>query len=119
MKTLIAAVLSVLLCAGLSAAQGQKAVHKDCSKCHQDAGKKPQALVKATIDDLCLGCHAARKGKDHPVGLVSKVAPKGLPLDKESRLTCITCHEPHGKQTVGSLLRMEFNSLCRSCHTDK
>ncbi len=89
--------------------------HNDCTVCHVDAISDPGKL-KAGPNELCLTCHQSSKGNDHPVGIVPALKPRELPLDKENRITCVTCHEPHGKQPYDRLLRMEFNSLCKSCH---
>ncbi|MBZ0304562.1 MAG: hypothetical protein K8I82_00710, partial [Anaerolineae bacterium] len=70
---------------------------------------------KAGLSQACLKCHPGSENRDHPIGVTPRKA-EGLPLDEESRITCITCHEPHGKETFGQLLRKDFNSLCRSCH---
>lgn len=90
-------------------------VHQDCSVCHKDVDKDPGAL-KADINQICLGCHEKSKRNDHPIGLVPAIKPKELPLDKEGKITCVTCHEPHGWKPYDKLLRMEFNSLCKACH---
>lgn len=88
--------------------------HKVCANCHLSEGT--DRIME--INELCLKCHPANKS-DHPTGVVSKVIPERLPLDSEKRVTCYTCHEPHGKNTVNKLLRMDFNRLCLSCHRDK
>ncbi len=103
-----------LLCAGAAGAGTGNEVHKTCTSCHKD--EKDFSAIKKHINETCLECHAGSKKNDHPVGVVSKATPEGLPLDAENRITCVTCHEPHGKGTAANLLRMEFNTLCRSCH---
>ncbi|MBI5675409.1 MAG: cytochrome c3 family protein [Nitrospirae bacterium] len=110
----IAVLISILLlfCPGLSNAVIPEA-HTVCASCH--TGKVPSA-IKGEINEICMGCHPPHPGRDHPVNVVQEKISGKLPLDKEKRITCITCHEPHGKKTVGKLLRMEINTLCIACH---
>jgi predicted CXXCH cytochrome family protein len=85
--------------------------HKSCGDCHLRGAK----LKDMPLNDLCLQCHPANIN-DHKLGVIPKLLPKGLPLDKENRITCVTCHEPHGRGTTTKLLRLEHNSLCVACH---
>ncbi len=87
------------------------AAHTGCSDCHT----RGKALKKPTVNELCLSCHPDNT-KDHILGMSPKTQPAGLPLDKDKKMTCITCHEPHGKGTVDKLLRMDKASLCAACH---
>ncbi|MBA3015402.1 MAG: cytochrome c3 family protein [Proteobacteria bacterium] len=87
--------------------------HKKCVSCHELRGADEN--IRETVNSLCLGCHAANI-TDHKLDIVSNTAPESLPLDSQKRIICITCHEPHGKNTVGKFLRMEREKLCLSCH---
>jgi predicted CXXCH cytochrome family protein len=102
-----------LFCGAASGAEKAKEIHKDCTLCHKDPDFK---TIKANVNEPCLKCHPASLGKDHPIGVVPKKMPGDLPLGEGNVITCITCHEPHGKDTFGMLLRKDFTSLCRSCH---
>lgn len=104
-------ILILLLSIKIGGTEITKEIHKDCKACHSTEDFK----IKIEINELCLKCHSANRN-DHPIGVVSKWTPARLPLDKENKLTCITCHEPHGKDTVNKLLRMDPDSLCLSCH---
>lgn len=114
-RTIFWNLLILVLSGGVAGAATTIEAHQDCALCHVDVEKKPAAL-KAAISDTCLGCHQSSKRNDHSVGVTPKVIPEGLPLDKENKITCVTCHEPHGKGAGEKLLRMEFNTLCRACH---
>ena len=92
-------------------AESVTTAHKTCNDCHLRGMK----LKDIPLNELCLECHPTN-ASDHKLGVIPKLLPKGLPLDKEGRITCLTCHEPHGKGTAASLLRLEPNSLCVSCH---
>ncbi|HWR73371.1 MAG TPA: cytochrome c3 family protein [Nitrospirota bacterium] len=89
--------------------------HKKCITCHLD--RNNLSSIK-NINTLCLGCHPANT-KDHKLDVVSNTAPVTLPLSN-GRITCNTCHDPHGKKTAGEpLLRLDPATLCVSCHPKK
>lgn len=90
-----------------------KKPHEDCLNCHKEKDSKE---LKSPVNELCLKCHPLSTQRDHPVNIKATVRPVKLPLDSEGRITCITCHEPHGKTGKERLLRMQFNDLCRECH---
>lgn len=106
-------IMNFLCCTFLIAVGSASASHTGCSDCHT----RGRALKAATINDLCLSCHPANT-KDHVLGVVPQKAPIGLPLDRDRKMTCDTCHEPHGKGTVGKLLRMDKATLCATCHSE-
>ncbi len=88
--------------------------HVACTDCHL----RGKALKAATVNALCLSCHPGNT-KDHILGVIPTAPNLTLPLDKENKITCITCHEPHGKGTVAKLLRIDRERLCSACHTPK
>ena len=96
-------------------AEAVTAVHKNCPNCHTGLNAPGMPPLKAGVVELCLSCHPANT-RDHLLGAVPGTPPAGLPLDKERKMTCITCHEPHGKGTATKLLRMKSNDLCQACH---
>lgn len=86
--------------------------HTKCITCHVD--RNNLSSIK-NINTLCLGCHPANT-KDHKLDVITKTAPAELPLSN-GRITCNTCHDPHGKKTSGEpLLRLDAPTLCVSCH---
>lgn len=97
-----------------SIASAETAVHASCTNCHA----RGKALKAATIDELCFSCHPGN-AKDHVLGVVSVTPVSSLPLDKGGKVTCFTCHEPHGKGSTDKLLRLEKGQLCISCHQPK
>lgn len=100
-------VLSVLL-GGTSFAG-----HNGCGDCHV----RGTGLKTKKVNDLCLSCHPENI-KDHVLDVVSKSAPRGLPLDVENRITCITCHDAHDRAGRQDMLRMDASQLCVPCHPD-
>jgi predicted CXXCH cytochrome family protein len=102
------------LCFFPAYAEEPKTGHKDCTTCHGKDEEK--TAIKKKINETCLACHPGNKGRDHEVGIVSKMPDNKLPLGEGDIITCATCHEPHGKTKEKALLRMNFNDLCKSCH---
>lgn len=88
------------------------AEHTRCVTCHVD--RNNLSSIK-DINTLCLGCHPANT-RDHRLEVFPAKAPITLPLSS-GRITCNTCHDPHGKKTAGApLLRLAPAALCVSCH---
>jgi predicted CXXCH cytochrome family protein len=87
----------------------------DCNECH-----KSHSIVPPNQDSRsCIKCHEDQTGENsHPTGVVFEgEPPEGIPLSKDGKLTCNTCHILHEtKDPERSLLRREFNDLCASCH---
>jgi len=87
---------------------------------------------KVQDPDFCLECHAdhldpspARHRKSHPVGLLPPPGAKIAALQAagavfdQGRVTCRTCHRPHGARYDHLLVRpADQGDLCLSCHTD-
>ncbi|MBI5418379.1 hypothetical protein HZA55_10645 [Candidatus Poribacteria bacterium] len=101
----------------------------DCTECH---AKKPTrgvdtvktvTFVKEDFNELCTNCHSA-ESNIHPVGRKPPFkVPEYLPLDKEGKNTCVTCHDLHAKDTKNVLLRgfdegryIVRTDLCYDCH---
>ncbi len=76
-----------------------------CQSCHERDLKQTKGCSMV--------CHRGIGG--HPVGVI-QIEKTDLPLTRNRRLTCITCHEPHGKSRHKSMLRMDFDTLCMNCH---
>jgi predicted CXXCH cytochrome family protein len=105
------------VCSVVTGAEEKKEAHGSCTVCHRN--NNDFRAIKPNINETCLECHPKAKRNDHPIQVAPKTVPEGLPLDEGGKITCITCHEPHGKKGLKKLLRMEFSSLCVSCHKDK
>lgn len=90
-----------------------------CSACHT---AKPPALSFDAVT-TCVKCHSGNIDSHpvsrHPIGTVPKIrVPSFLPLTADGRMVCNTCHDPHNKLTQGreNLLRVDYQTLCASCH---
>jgi DmsE family decaheme c-type cytochrome len=84
-----------------------------CVTCHSVHDfKSPRAQLKtASETDTCAACHRTQAQKSLRFG--------HMPL-AEGRMTCSSCHNPHGS-TNERMLRVGnwINESCYSCHTDK
>lgn len=77
-----------------------------CEICHDTNSKKPGALIKKIVQDICYECHKTRYTKkfDHkPV--------------KDGK--CMDCHDPHQSDTKMLLKADSINNLCMKCHDKK
>jgi predicted CXXCH cytochrome family protein len=86
---------------------------KDCHKSHSMVPPEENS-------EPCIKCHEDQTGKNsHPTGVTYKgeMPPEKLPLSKDGKLTCSTCHILHETESpVPALLRKKFNDLCKTCH---
>lgn len=84
-----------------------------CVTCHSVHAPKSESgqLTKATAMQVCADCHRDK---------VAKVDRSGHMPVREGKMTCATCHSPHGSANV-RLLRAGFSvaESCTSCHADK
>lgn len=105
-----------------------------CGNCHNlradvnEPGYRSNADVreiKGDINQMCTssGCHNIDPVLSHPVGIKpGGPVPKDLPLDINSNITCLTCHQETGYSdgTDDSkkyfLRRSISEQLCASCH---
>lgn len=86
---------------------------KECTACHISHNGGP---TKKPLTELCVTCHRERiEAGEHIVDIIPKYpVPKNLPLTKDGKLTCITCHDPHSKEPM--MLRLDTMVLCNQCH---
>jgi len=85
----------------------------NCLLCHQPhASVNDRLLTKGPLVQ-CQPCHGTQMKFSHPVGMRGD-KPVIDPTTKKM-LTCARCHAIHGS-TVPSLLPMEMDDLCRTCH---
>ncbi|NOX97089.1 MAG: hypothetical protein GXO98_03305 [Nitrospirae bacterium] len=102
-----------------------------CQICHRgtpapNAERKDIVLVDES-ERLCISCHTVDKKMSHPIRVVpSMPVPGEMPLDKQNRLTCITCHDVHKedkasfrKDQLAGLLRghVQGRAFCFICHS--
>ena len=83
-----------------------------CVDCHSiHAPAPPDSMVAAEMrTKTCYQCHQdvraeMSKTSHHPV--------------REGKMTCFSCHDPHGSITTKNLRAASVNELCYDCHTEK
>jgi hypothetical protein len=80
-----------------------------CKTCHRETPSQlPENSTRTVLpkaDDfildpvaMCVSCHKDEEGEGtHPVGGSPDYSvPADLPLDKDGRVSCLTCHHVHG-----------------------
>ncbi len=140
-----AAVLLVISSAGVSAVLDPHAEPARCFSCHReipderDARAGDYLLLTPTIDETCAVCHgvicceSAARHRNHPTSIdrwsdTKFRRPRTLPLF-DGYITCATCHlHRYGDQPENRLLlriykdlgngKIDWDGLCRDCHTD-
>jgi DmsE family decaheme c-type cytochrome len=83
-----------------------------CTNCHkvmEDVSPKSQ-LAKATEIETCGQCHLERRAQ--------QMRSSHMPL-REGKMTCTSCHNPHGGVTQHNLKANSVNETCYTCHAEK
>ncbi len=84
-----------------------------CVTCHSVHSPRSEAvqLASASVLETCRQCHQDK---------VNKLDRSGHMPVREGKMSCATCHNPHGSTSV-ALLRVgnSINETCWSCHGDK
>ena len=96
-----------------------------CVDCHQvKQGMKTSGVSEARYNspltenrglqkaqpELCLGCHQLRRAQLQ--------RSSHMPY-REGKVTCTSCHNPHGTPNPKQLIQSTTNENCISCHTER
>jgi DmsE family decaheme c-type cytochrome len=83
-----------------------------CTSCHRVMeDHSPRAvLAKATEIETCGQCHIQKRAQ--------QMRSSHMPL-REGKMSCSSCHNPHGTTTPALLKEMQVNDTCYSCHAEK
>ena len=83
-----------------------------CTSCHRLMHKLSDRaqLAKPTEPEVCAQCHLTRRSQ--------MFRNAHMPL-REGKMTCTSCHNPHGTVTKALLPTDSANDLCYSCHAEK
>jgi len=89
-----------------------------CVICHDPHATDQQFMLKKPINELCRGCHpgVVSNTVGHPLPNHPVSAPRER-LRPGRKLTCASCHDPHG--TINPLMLIQSplgGRLCRECH---
>jgi DmsE family decaheme c-type cytochrome len=83
-----------------------------CTNCHkimEQVSPKAQ-LAKATEIETCGTCHLQKRAQT--------MRSSHMPV-REGKMTCTSCHNPHGTVTQTLLKGNGVNETCYTCHTEK
>lgn len=88
-----------------------------CSACHT---ANPPALSFDAVT-TCVKCHAGNVDNhpvsSHPIGSLPRISvPSSMPLTKDGKMVCYTCHDPHNRHKRGKMLRVDYQTICVTCH---
>ena len=94
--------------------QGSQHESRDvaCTNCHrimEDVSPQFQ-LAKETVIETCGQCHLQKRAQT--------MRSSHMPL-REGKMTCTSCHNPHGTVTPTLLKENSLNETCYSCHAEK
>ncbi|MBI2202702.1 MAG: DmsE family decaheme c-type cytochrome [Candidatus Rokubacteria bacterium] len=83
-----------------------------CTSCHRvmEAVSPKYQLAKRTVIETCGTCHVQKRAQ--------QMRFSHMPL-REGKMTCTSCHNPHGTVTQTLLKEPSPNATCFACHTDK
>lgn len=81
----------------------------DCHSIHEEP--EGGSMVRASLrTETCYRCHQDVRAE------MSKVSRHPV---REGKMTCFSCHDPHGSITTKNLRASSVNELCYDCHTEK
>ena len=83
-----------------------------CTNCHkvmENASPRAQ-LAKESELETCGTCHLQKRA--------AQMRSSHMPV-REGKMTCTSCHNPHGTVTPALLKENSLNDTCYSCHAEK
>jgi len=96
-----------------------------CASCHGPHGGPEKALLKKSLYEICETCHTEVHQQHQSADLNPDtgqpksglaVLPPGFPIrKKDSKLSCIGCHLPHGSDHK-NMWPVEDSTFCANCH---
>ncbi len=90
---------------------------KGCTACHDPHGSMQDYQLLAGLNDLCYKCHPKifKQRNDHPLQN-HPVSIQATPGNKDRKLTCVSCHNPHSSKFAHLLPVADTMMLCAKCH---
>jgi predicted CXXCH cytochrome family protein len=97
-----------------------------CNLCHDPHASSQAAWLRKPAWDLCTTCHTDKASGVHVVAgfVAGKTHPtrfKPDPMRPGKRLTCASCHDPHGAESRDLFVygARSSSDLCKKCHMKK
>ena len=83
-----------------------------CTNCHQIMRKNSiqNQFVKSTEQETCYQCHKKIRAQSY--------RSSHMPI-REGKVTCSSCHNPHGTVNESLLKEVTANDVCYTCHAEK
>lgn len=81
-----------------------------CHKVHHEGQPPAGLLARESEFATCGSCHLKRKA--------ALMRSSHMPM-REGRMTCSSCHNPHGSTGPALLLQDSINENCYACHAEK
>jgi DmsE family decaheme c-type cytochrome len=88
-----------------------------CTGCHSVHGGNPRLLASGDEGSTCFACHFdvradVMKRSIHPLRDASRLSMGG-------KMSCSSCHNPHGARSRALVDARSVNDKCFECHTEK
>lgn len=81
-----------------------------CTDCHQLHTPTQKVLDPVTQPDVCFACHKTQRAQVHRYSRHPIL---------EGKVTCSSCHNPHGSTGPKLLVKESVNETCYTCHAEK
>ena len=83
-----------------------------CDKCHYVMGRKSKRrlFIKEDSKKACFTCHKDKRAR--------MLRSAHMPL-REGKMSCASCHNPHGSLAPSLLREASLNQTCYVCHQEK
>lgn len=83
-----------------------------CTNCHQIMRRASlqSQLAKPTEQETCFQCHKTIRAQTY--------RSSHMPI-REGKITCSSCHNPHGTANASLLKEATVNDVCYFCHAEK
>ncbi len=93
-----------------------------CTSCHtvMRAVSDSKLLAKASQVEVCGDCHAIQQSRIFRNAHMP-LRPGGFQISTadDGKMSCSSCHQPHGSVTEKLIAHVSVNDQCLSCHADK
>lgn len=107
--------------------QGSAHASRDvaCTNCHtvmKDVSPRAQ-LARPTEIETCATCHIQARTQQmrtsHMPLLPGRFVQVGVDQSNRPKMSCSSCHNPHGTVTMSLLKENSVNETCYTCHAEK